>query len=206
MKIWTQEEEAERLAKRFEGVNQAEFARRYDVPGGASMLSQQIKGRRPINMSSALAYMRGFGVTLEEISPRLARQLALAATQNVEVAVAAEAGAHDLSQVDPIVPTKTTLVSWGDVMKEDLPQDFALRVIDDAMAPLISKGDVVRFSRSAPLRSGRIVLVVDRSGRGYIRTYEAGGDSFDATAHAPGHRKLSEAEDGLRIVAVWMGW
>ena len=76
--VWTQEQEAENLQKRFddlkarEGVAQAEFARRHKVPGGASMLSQHIKGRRPINLESALAYADGFGVSLAEISPRLA--------------------------------------------------------------------------------------------------------------------------------------
>lgn len=74
-RIWSTDEEAERLAERFKGVNQAEFARRFEVPGGPSMLSQHIKGRRPMNMDAALAYMKGFGVRLDEISPRLAKQM-----------------------------------------------------------------------------------------------------------------------------------
>jgi transcriptional regulator with XRE-family HTH domain len=74
MRNWSQEEEAQRLAERFSGISQASFAREHGVPGGASMLSQHIKGRRPINLPAALAYARGFGVPLEEISPRLAAQ------------------------------------------------------------------------------------------------------------------------------------
>lgn len=74
--VWTQEEEAERLAKRFAAISQAGFARRVDFPGGPSMISQHIKGRRPINLQHALAYARGFGVPLAEISPRLAMQTA----------------------------------------------------------------------------------------------------------------------------------
>jgi hypothetical protein len=66
--------EARNLEERFRSVNQAEFARRFGVPGGASMISQHIKARRPINMGHALAYARGFGVSLADISPRLADQ------------------------------------------------------------------------------------------------------------------------------------
>lgn len=75
---WTTEEEARRLSDRFVGVNQAKFARDHDVPGGASMVSQHIKGRRPINLESATAYAKGFGVDLADISPRLALEVRVA--------------------------------------------------------------------------------------------------------------------------------
>lgn len=75
MKIWSQEEEAAHLANRFNGVNQASFARDHGVPGGASMLSQHIKGRRPLNLDAAKAYAKGFGCSLSEISPRLASEI-----------------------------------------------------------------------------------------------------------------------------------
>lgn len=64
-----QQREADALAQRFTGVNQAEFARINNVPGGKSMLNQHIKGRRPISMEAAICYANGFGVTLREISP-----------------------------------------------------------------------------------------------------------------------------------------
>lgn len=73
--IWTVEEEAARLHARFETVSQAKFARENKVPGGASMVSQHIKGRRPINLEAAKAYARGFKCSLEEISPRLAEDV-----------------------------------------------------------------------------------------------------------------------------------
>lgn len=81
MNMWTQEEEAKRLHNRFDklktekGIGQAEFARTFGLPGGASMLSQHIKGRRPISLESAVVYARGFGVPLDEISPRLAAEM-----------------------------------------------------------------------------------------------------------------------------------
>lgn len=74
MNIWTTDEEAQRLASRFTGVNRAKFARTYGVPGGQVMVYQHITGRRPISLEAAEAYARGFGCSLEEISPRLAKE------------------------------------------------------------------------------------------------------------------------------------
>lgn len=76
--LWTPEEEAQRLAERFDSdptINQKQFAETFKVPGGASNLSQHKKGHRPLNLDAAIAYAVGFGVTLEEISPRLAQQV-----------------------------------------------------------------------------------------------------------------------------------
>ena len=72
MNIWSTEEEAARLGEKFKSVKQAQFAKDYKVPGGPSMISQHIKGHRPISLEAALAYAKGFGCKLEEISPRLA--------------------------------------------------------------------------------------------------------------------------------------
>ena len=74
--IWTPEEEAEQLRGRFVGINKKDFAQKYKVPGGASMLSQHLSGHRPMSLAAATAYARGFGVPLGEISPRLAREVA----------------------------------------------------------------------------------------------------------------------------------
>ena len=57
------------------GITKAEFARRYKVPGGQSMISQHISGHRPIGLEHANAYMLGFGCSIEEISPSLASRL-----------------------------------------------------------------------------------------------------------------------------------
>lgn len=71
------EVEAANLAERFqptvgERVSQAQFARQFDVPGGASMVTQHIKGTRPISFEAAIAYARGFNVPLHQISQRAA--------------------------------------------------------------------------------------------------------------------------------------
>lgn len=76
--VWTTEEEAAALGQRFANVNQAEFARTNRVPGGPSMVSQHIKANRPIGLEAALAYAKGFGCSLADISPRLASEISAA--------------------------------------------------------------------------------------------------------------------------------
>ncbi|MGI4935546.1 MAG: S24 family peptidase, partial [Janthinobacterium lividum] len=75
------EQEAERLAARFVGVNRAAFARDFNIKGGQAMVYQHISGRRPISLDAALAYAKGFECGLEEISPRLADEAAQATSQ-----------------------------------------------------------------------------------------------------------------------------
>lgn len=76
MKIWTTEEEAAKLKARFEGVNRAAFAREYGIKGGQASVYQHINGIRPISLDAAKAYAQGFKVSLAEISPRLAKEVA----------------------------------------------------------------------------------------------------------------------------------
>lgn len=78
--IWTEAEEAERLAARFKSVhNRSEFARQHAIPGGPAMIHQHTSAKRPIGLDAAMVYARAFGCTLEEISPRLAMKAVEAA-------------------------------------------------------------------------------------------------------------------------------
>lgn len=49
------------------------------------MVSQHIKGRRPISLEAVIAYAKGFKCRVEEISPRLAKEIA-ALTQVAQAA------------------------------------------------------------------------------------------------------------------------
>jgi hypothetical protein len=107
--IWTQEVESERLHARFltlkqQGMGQAEFARRYNIPGGPSMVSQHIKGRRPLDMVAATRYAVGFECLLEEISPRLAK-MAAAASANRHTAA-------DPEELQHVSPATLLLAKW----------------------------------------------------------------------------------------------
>lgn len=89
--MWTPEEEATNLKRRFDAVKASpdmtirKFAKMHQLPGGPSFISQHTSGNRPIGMDSAIAYARAFGVPLEEISPRLAAE-AVAQAKAVGVA------------------------------------------------------------------------------------------------------------------------
>jgi len=77
MNEWTIEQEAANLRRLLSTVkNKAEFAKRWNVPGGASMLSQHQSAHRPIGLDAAIAYAKGLGVPLDQISPRLAKKVA----------------------------------------------------------------------------------------------------------------------------------
>ena len=59
--------EGQALSALMEGRNKAEFARKYHLD--ASMIGQNIKGVRPISLEYAIAYSKGLGVPIEQISP-----------------------------------------------------------------------------------------------------------------------------------------
>src|SRR5690349_10133666 len=74
MKIWSIDEEAKQLAKRFHGINRVAFASEYVIAGWAYMLYKRVTGRRPISPEAAQAYVRRIGCKLEEISARLSEE------------------------------------------------------------------------------------------------------------------------------------
>jgi len=75
MEKW-QEEDCKRVAALFEDVrNRAAFARDYSVPGGQAMIYQHINVLRPVGLDAAVAYARGFHVSLSTISPTLATKV-----------------------------------------------------------------------------------------------------------------------------------
>lgn len=84
--MWTREEEAKKLADRFNGVNRAKFAREHKLKGGQAMIYNHINALSPISRAAALIYAKAFGCSLEEISPRLAADLAAEAATAAEVA------------------------------------------------------------------------------------------------------------------------
>lgn len=115
---WTPQQEADNLARRFEGVNQSAFAKKFEVPGGPSMVSQHIKARRPINMDAAIAYARGFEVALAEISPRLAAQVSSARLED-------HSGSDSLSLItvgaESITPVQAALHLIGELLRAMTP-------------------------------------------------------------------------------------
>lgn len=71
------EQEAEALARLFEGRNHAAFARETKFPGGQAMIYQNITGRKPISLDGAIAYAKGFGCPIANISRHWAQVLSV---------------------------------------------------------------------------------------------------------------------------------
>ena len=97
-------------------------------------------------------------------------------------------------------------------MKADLPRAFTLVAKDDAMAPLLSKGNRARFTTERIDERtdlpGKRVLVADRDDNAYIREYRLRrADHWQAVAinALAGFDPLDSIADGLRVVAVMTG-
>ena len=89
----TVDQEAARLKSLFGDREQAAFAKEYGFPGGASMISQHLHARRPINLEHGLIYAQGLGVTLDKISPRLVELV-----QRATTLLPASSAEHDQKQ------------------------------------------------------------------------------------------------------------
>lgn len=144
MKIWTQEEEAERLADKLRGINKSKFARDHKIPGGPSMISQHLSGNRPISLDAAVAYATAFNCSIEEISPRIAINIARAKSTSVQ-----KAGIEPGPEIKGEVPLISWVQAghWKEVIDIFDPSDhewlpttykvrrhtYALRVCNDSM-------------------------------------------------------------------------
>ena len=167
-KIWTAQEEADNLKRLFEKIdNKAAFAREHNIPGGPSMLSQQCKGHRPINMDSALAYARGFGITLKEISPRLAKQAD--AANRTKLSPPTRGGAHPAIHHDDTFELQ--IVEWREIVAADPTKPFKAQIPDDALAPSFKKGSWGFFEFGLDPTPGEPALFSNDSGDVFLRRY-----------------------------------
>lgn len=181
-KHWTQQEEAKRLAERFRDVKQSVFARDHKVPGGTSMISQHIHGRRPINLDAAVAYARGFGVTIAEISPRLAALNERAS----EVNSTYNADATEMPRRKSRTPVVGTAKLGEDGYYEELAHPmghgdgwvdgytgdenaYALRVKGDSMHPAIRHGAFVIVEPNGRCVPGDYVAISLVDGRKMVK-------------------------------------
>ncbi len=179
-------------------------------------MSQHASGNRPIGLQAAIAYAKGFGVTLAEISPRLALEVAEGSRHmSVEESFAPFRGA-DASQAhlssywnSRMAPKDDSpWVEWGAMKADELPEVFLVTVPDNAMADRVPKGHSARFDRTLKAKAEDGVLVVDAQGNWFFRIYMPGaGDRFVARAQNKDFPPLESDRDGLTVVGVctWYG-
>jgi hypothetical protein len=97
------------------------------------------------------------------------------------------------------------VLQWGDlVVDAELPEQFKLAMIDNAMAPRAPAGTVVHFRRAKEAKQGSGVLVRDGAGNFYFRRLQQRTPShwraIAANEEAAG--ALDSITDALTIVAV----
>lgn len=179
---WTKEEEARQLALRFTGITQTVFAKQHGMPGGASMISQHIHGHRPISLEAATIYARGFGVTLADISPRLASEVSNASEVNDTGNADAVSmprhrnrtpviGTAKLGQ-DGFYEVLSDQPSAGDGSVEGYSGDanaYALKVRGDSMHPAIRHGSFVIVEPNSRCVPGEYVAIALVDGRKMVK-------------------------------------
>ncbi|OYO27903.1 S24 family peptidase [Janthinobacterium sp. PC23-8] len=189
MKIWTTEQEAERLKGRFSTVNRAAFVREHKLRGGQSMIYQHINGLRPISLDAALVYARGFGCSLEEISPRLAEEAIIAASHtapserrqsirdDVEDAPTITGQIKGIPIVGRVQAGPDGTISIDDYGYSDghmmwyasSPDAYALRIRGESMSPRYLPGEIVGVDPSVEVQSNDEAIVILRDGRRMIK-------------------------------------
>lgn len=187
MKEWSQEEEAANLKRLLSNIgNKAQFAKAHNIPGGPSMLSQHQSGHRPIGLEAGLIYAKALGVTLEQISPRLAKMVAdvpMLVESNVEPALELKksrrvpiTGSVRGGDDGYLVQDNGT-DGWVEYWTGD-PRAYALRIRGDSMHPRYRAGEFVVVTPSIEAQPGRDVVVKLHNGKcllkelGWIREDE----------------------------------
>lgn len=175
MKIWSTQEEADNLKRLFIGLNKKEFAEKWAVPGGASMLSQHVSGHRPISMEAAICYAKGFSLPLNKISPRLAEMFeSVTYIENDNLSVARRlpvVGTALLGDNGFFVELEYP-VGFGDGYVEHSTNDkdaYALQCKGESMRPRIKPNEFVIVEPNTKVSNGDEVLVKCIKGRVMVK-------------------------------------
>lgn len=99
------------------------------------------------------------------------------------------------------------ILSWGAIMHtQPLPARFAVELPDDAMAPRGRKGALAIFDRTLTPLAGDGVLVRDRTGALFFRSYrEKRPGHWTAEPDNAGFHSLDSLADGLEVLGVLDG-
>jgi hypothetical protein len=108
------------------------------------------------------------------------------------------------SQVRPIVDLPT--LSWEQIMQIELPQNFSLPLVDDALGEQGAVGDIGIFRLGIEPVQGRGVLLRDRDGGYHVRLYQVRrGTHWLAVSKSEKFATLDSDADGLEVIAVMVG-
>lgn len=123
-----QAEDAARLKALFEAraeprISQMEFGAQFEI-GSQGMVWQYLDGRRPLNISAAVAFARGLGVKVDQFSPTIAGQIN-AASQLIE-----RSTGENVSYIQRINSPEAQLLEFYRLMDDDRRQKFLRSAAD----------------------------------------------------------------------------
>ena len=116
------------------------------------------------------------------------------------VAAGATVLAHTVSH-DP--QSHAMLIAWERLMASDLPALFRVQLQDDALAPLLQRGDELVIDRNVAAEPGDIVLVRDARGNHYARLYRVRvKGTWSAHSSNAAYEPMEADRDQLQLVGV----
>lgn len=190
------------------------------------MIYQNITGRRPISMEAAMAYARGFGCSLEEISPRLAVEASEAASHLAQATsgvfdknvTPTNIGSRAIPVISAIQAGKMTEVNQpyalGDGFATLYTDDdysqwaFGLEIEGDSMEPIFHAGDRVIIEPDWVPRPGEYVAAKNGRQEATFKKYRqrgtdsAGNDIFELVPLNENYSIVRSDETPLVIIGV----
>ncbi len=180
--------------------NKTALGRRLGYRDG-SFVGQMLRGDKPITETTWARLCE-----LREVKPFLSGSTPVYALPHLlrepEVADAWAHSllAHAMSDMQPMVSPRTLV--WEDLVTEDIHGQFILAIVGDALAPLYLPGQSGIWEAGSEGRPGQPVLLVDAAGTFYLRLFEPRpGGSWAGISQRVGHPTLTEAQDGVRVLA-----
>lgn len=175
--------------KKGRDISQEEFGARYEI-GSQGMIWQYLNGRRPLNLKAAIGFARGLGVPLEEVSPEIAEQVAMASklcgNEHLANVFHRELPLEEGQQKFPIDVTKalqsalTAFRTGADVRSADLRT-----IIWHALTP-VESGNIANTSSADVTEHER--AIVERATAALKRT---GNEHVEPTRETPKKRHQS---------------
>ncbi|MBB1599947.1 hypothetical protein A9977_07855 [Variovorax sp. UMC13] len=179
------------------------------------MVSQHIKGRRPMNLAAATAYAAGFGVSLAEISPRLAAEVeATKALQRQSRSHEVDLDNHpDLERIRRVTLRLEAGVNGFAVQSEEndgMPIFFrsdwlrqrgykpyqlvAIKVMGHSMEPTLYPDDMVVINTADSEPKDGKVFAVNYEGQAVIKRLVRDGGTWWLSSDNPDQRRYPRKE------------
>lgn len=216
-------EDAQRLKTLFKErstLTQAEFGAKYGI-GNQGYVWQLMNGRRPLNFDVVQKFAGGLGVTIDEISPRLAQQVANAsgllsldpdddefiAIRRIDVRLSAGRGELVTSEDE-----KDRLSFRADFLRAagaNPSNTYSVSVKGTSMEPLLPDGSVILINRGSTTIINGKIFAFRLNGELLVKRLYKDADGFTARSENPEYQdiRVGPGDDDFEIIgrAFWVG-